>query len=401
MNKRKIMMAAIFCLMLSGCSLVSLLLPDKEISVTENRELQQRPKLTKKRFLNGKFQAQYETYLNDQFCLRDQWVTLATGIQAFLGRKDINGVYLGRDGYLLEKNDVTDFDKEQVKENTGYLSKFLNDMTEAYGKEHVSCLMIPSKALALPDRLPAFAEIPYQDQVLGSLRRQLSDPGIMLDLCDEMQKHQKEYIYYRTDHHWTALGAYYAYAAWAQMTGQVSAHPLEYYQRETVFTDFYGTTYNKVHACSEADSVELFHSAGEKGVKVDMDDGELLSDTMYFPKEASQGFNRYNLFFSKNTFKIEVNTKAKTGKTLLLIKDSFANCFVPFLTEDFDQIVMIDYRYGKMAVGRILDEYEDITDVLVLFNTEKFMQNKKLEKLSDTERKGGTMEEFKLEDFLE
>ena len=153
-------MVVIFCLMLSGCSLANLLLPDKKISVAENRELQQKPRLTKKKFLKGKFQTQYESYLNDQFCLRDQWVTLSTGIQAFLGRKDINGVYLGRDGYLLEKNDETDFDNEQIKENTGYLSKFLNDMTEAYGKGHVSCLMIPSKALALPDRLPAFAEIP-------------------------------------------------------------------------------------------------------------------------------------------------------------------------------------------------------------------------------------------------
>ena len=401
MNIRKLIMVVVFCLLLAGGSLPTLLLPDKETSVAENRELQQRPKFTKKNFLKGKFQTQYDAYLNDQFFLRDDWVALAANMQISLGQKDINGVYLGKDGYLLEKNDPTDFDKEQVEENTEYLSKFLNDMTQAYGKEHVSCLMIPSKALALPDYLPDFAEIPRQDQVLNLLRSQLDDPGIMLDLCGEMQNHQKEYIYYRTDHHWTTLGAYYAYAAWAKMTGQITADSLEHYERETVFTDFYGTTYNKVHAGSAADSVEIFHSDGEKGVTVDMDDGEFTSDTMYFPEEAVEGFNRYNLFFSKNTFKIEVNTKAKTGKTLLLIKDSFANCFVPFLTEDFDQIIMIDYRYGKMAMGRILDEYKDITDVLVLFNTEKFMQNTKLERLSDTERKSSTMEEFNLEDFLE
>lgn len=103
MNKNKIVLVVVFCLMLFGCSLATLLLPDQKTSVTENRELQQMPAFTKKKFLKGKFQTRYETYLNDQFCLRDQWVTLAAQMQILVGRRDINGVYLGRDGYLLEK----------------------------------------------------------------------------------------------------------------------------------------------------------------------------------------------------------------------------------------------------------------------------------------------------------
>lgn len=401
MKKGKLALVMVFCLMLFGCSLATLCLPDKEISVAENRELQQKPKFTKKGFLKGKFQSRYETYLSDQFWLRDGWVSLAVGMQSLLGRKDINGVYLGKDGYLLEKPDVADSDDGQVQENIRYLARFLNEMGDEYGGKHVSCMMVPSKAGAVPDYLPDFATVSGSGQVIESLRGQLANPKMVLDLSDVMQKHQKEYIYYRTDHHWTTLGAYYAYTAWAGMMGQVSAHPLEYYGRETVFADFYGTTYNKVPLRVGADRVELFHTAGEDGIWIEMDDGEQVSDSMYFPAEAARGFNRYNVFFSKNTFKVEVNTKAGTGKTLLLVKDSFANCFVPFLTEDYDRIVMIDYRYGKTPAGRILDEYADITDVLVLFNTEKFMQNTRLEKLSDTDRRGGTMEEFNPEDFLE
>lgn len=400
-GKLRAVMAVIFCAMLYGCCLVTLFVPEKEYSVMENRELQKKPAFTRKSFLNGKFQKQYEEYLSDSFFMRDGWVSLSVNLQHAAGKKDINGVYLGRDGYLLEKNDMEDTDYGQVRENVEHLSKFLNETADIYGEGNVSCIMIPAKALALPDKLPAFAEVKSHDDVLSSIEKKLSHPEILMDICGELQKHQNEYIYYRTDHHWTTLGAYYAYAAWANRGGRVKARPLEGYGREAVFDDFYGTTYNKVHLRVPADTVEIFHGSGEDGISVEMDDGEIKSGTMYFKEEAEQGFNRYNVFFSKNTFKIEVNTKSGSEKTLLVIKDSFANCFVPFLAKDYSRIIMIDYRYGKDPIGKIMGDYEDITDVLVLFNTEKFMVNTKLAKLADTKMESKTMEEFNIEDFLD
>jgi len=151
----------------------------------------------------------------------------------------------------------------------------------------------------------------------------------------------------------------------------------------------------------EPDSVKLFHSPAENGVHVEMDDGEQETDSLYFPQEAEKGFNRYNVFFGGNTFKIVVTTKAHTGRTLLLFKDSFANCFVSFLLEDYDKIIMIDYRYGKTAAGSIMGQYPEITDVLVMFNTEKFMQNTKLGRMADTDGGKSEMEEFNPDDFIE
>lgn len=401
MKRTKQIMVIVFCLLLFGGAIATMLLPDKENSVMENRELAQKPEFSVKNFLKGNYQKKYETYLSDQFFLRDQWVNLSSGMQYFSGKKEINNVYLGKEGYLLEKNTEEDFDKEQIKENIAFLSSFLNDTEEFYGKEHVSCIMIPSKAEALSNRLPAFAKATDQSEVLEALKSKLSYSDMLLDVKEILQKHQKEYIYYRTDHHWTTLGAYYAFQEWAEKTGQAKAYPLKDYQREIAFEDFYGTTYNRVHVPVKADSVELFHSPDEKEVYINMDDGEQEADSFYFRDEALEGFNRYNVFFSKNTFKIEVNTEAKRKKTLLLVKDSFANCFVPFLTEDYDRVIMIDYRYGKVSAGNILSDYEDITDVLVMFNTEKFMQNTKLAKLADTERRESTMEEFNIDDFLD
>ena len=102
----------------------------------------------------------------------------------------------------------------------------------------------------------------------------------------------------------------------------------------------------------------------------------------------------------KRTIDLFLDVYKRQGKTLLLVKDSFANCFVPFLTEHFDKIIMIDYRYGKMAMGNLLSSNSDITDVLVLYNTEKFLQNKKLEKLADIRKGESTMKEFDMNDLL-
>ncbi len=400
MKKLKIFIIVEFCFILFSSQTAALLSSDKEFSDMENRELAQKPVFSGKSFLDGRYQDSYEEWLNDQFFWRDGWSFAAANLQAAFGKKDINCVYLGKNGCLLEKYQETNFEQEQIKENTGYLSNFLNYAVKQYSKSKVHCMMIPSKAEALPDNLPAFAEPFNTSKVLKELRESLDEPDVLLDAGEILKKHQKEYIYYRTDHHWTTLGAYYAWAQFGEAAG-LSVKEMGYYQRETVFTEFYGTTYNKVHIDVAADSVELFHNPSEKRIHVDMDDGELVAGSVYFPEEAARGFNKYNVFFSKNTFKVVITTEAGTGKSLLLVKDSFANCFVPFLTEDYDQIIMIDYRYGKVPVGDIMEQYEGITDVLVMFNSEKFMQNTKLSKLADVGGSETGMKKFNLEDFLE
>lgn len=399
MRKLKISLIVEFCFILLLFPVIGIMLPDREFSDMENRTLVQKPIFSGKLFIDGSYQKEYEEWLSDQFPWRDGWSFAAANLQAAFGKKDINGVYLGEDGNLLEKYQETDFEQAQVNENVEYLSDFLNYAVKRYGKEKVHCIMLPSKTEALAEKLPAFAESFCVKKVLRTLESKLKEPEIMLDVWEELEKHQEEYIYYRTDHHWTTLGAYYAWVAYAKAAA-LSVRESEYYQRETAFTDFYGTTYNKAHIGVAPDKVELFHHAGEEGIQVDLDDGKLISDSVYFPEAAVKGFNRYNIFFSKNTFKIVVTTKADTGKSLLLIKDSFANCFVPFLTEDYSQIIMIDYRYGKLPVREITEQY-DITDVLVMFNTEKFMQNTKLSKLADTGGEETGMKKFHLDDFLE
>lgn len=399
MRKLKVFLIIEFCFILFFCLFVSMIVPDKEFSDMENRKLAQKPVFSGKLFLDSSYQDSYEEWLNDQFFMRDGWSLLATRLQAVFGRKDINGVYIGKNGFLLEKYQKADFEKEQVEENIKYLSEFLNYSVKHYGQDNVYCMMIPSKTEELNEKLPVFAESFKTTEVLELLKNNLDKPDIMIDVRDILNKHQNEYIYYRTDHHWTTLGAYYAWTSFAD-AASLPVKNLEYYKREIAFTKFYGTTYNKAHLNVAPDNIELFHNPGENGLYVEMDDGEVVADSVYFPEEAKKSFNKYNIFFSKNTFKIVVTTKAGTGKKLLLFKDSFANCFVPFLTEDYDQIIMIDYRYGKLPVKNIIEQYKDVTDVLVMFNTEKFMQNKKLNSLADTDGQKSGMKKFNPKEFL-
>ena len=402
-----------FCGIISGIALVTIILPDSSYSDRENRELQRRPELTGPSFVSGSFQKKYGQYINDQFIFRDAFAGMAADVQVFMGKKDINGVYIGKDGYLIE-NASGDYDDGQLEDNAAILSDFINYAAAEYGADHVRCMMIPSKAEALPSKLPAYADI-RGNGVTGKLAERLNEKDVLIDLTNTMRGHQDEYIYYRTDHHWTTLGAGYAYRALLKSLGMDDNVETGIGSMTERYDDFYGTTYNKAQVNVPADIVYTYKYADDN-VTVCMDDGKKYA-SMYFEEAAVKGFNRYELFFAGNTFKIEVETKAGMGRTLLLIKDSFANCFVPYLTKDYDRIIMIDYRYGRQAIGSILDEYEDISDILVMYNTDKFAANNKLARLSDVRRQADKdtpdpagsdgdsgnksgLEEFDINDFL-
>lgn len=379
MKKAKIMVIALFAGILGAFFLVSVLLPKKDFSATENRLLEQCPELLPEDVLSGDYQETYETYLNDQFVARDRWVDLAVSAEKLMGRRDVNGVYVGKDGYLLEKYGDVDFDARENADHIGILGEYLNEMTAQYGAEHVDCLFVPGKAAALPDKLPVYAAPFDEQEILQAVCDELEHPEVVLDLTQTMNAHEDEYIYYRTDHHWTTLGAYYAYAAWCEKHGQTAA-PLTAYERETVADDFYGTTYNKSHQRVQPDTVELFHRAGEQPVHVVWNKGEQEADSPY-RRDLSGENDKYRVFFDGNTAEITVDTNCENGNTLLILKDSYANCFVPFLFEDYSRIVMIDLRYQADVLDDILSEEPDITDVMVLYNVEKFLQDENIDLL--------------------
>jgi hypothetical protein len=201
-----------------------------------------------------------------------------------------------------------------------------------------------------------------------------------LDLTDTLSAHSGEYIYYRTDHHWTTLGAYYAYCAYETLREQEPT-PLSQYTVTAVADDFYGTTYDKLRLRETADTVYQYTLSGaDDAVSVDFDDGTMVWDSCY-DESALTGKDKYSYFFGGNTARIKITTGADNGKCLLLLKDSFSNSFVEFLMQDYESIYMIDLRYTQDDIYTLMEEIEEeqpITDVLVMYNTEKFMQDSNL-----------------------
>lgn len=395
----KVCTISIFVMVLVLGSIVPFFMPQKDYSDRENRMLETKPQLSAKDIVEGDCQKQYENYLSDHFVGRDRWTALAAGLEKMVGKRDINGVYIGKDGYLLERYGRSDFDRERIEDNAKRLADCINALTQMYGKEHVSCIMVPSKTQAMADKLPKFASNYDENKIIKKLQKKLNDKEQLMDASEILQEHKGEYIYYRTDHHWTSLGAYYTYTAWAKKQGY-TPKTLADFDRKIIFDDFLGTTYNKVHLVVPKDEVELFRFPKDEPLTVREDGEEETASSLYFPKEGEKGFNRYNVFLSKNTFKIEIDTQADTGKTLILVKDSFANCFVPFLLEEYDKIIMLDFRYGKTKLGEILNEYEDVTDILVMYNTVKFAKDTNLRCLTVDGKKPDSMEKFDAEEFF-
>ena len=259
----------LFAGMLLVCMLVSIVKPKSDFSIAENRALQELPEFSIDGILQGDVQEEYEDYLSDQFFGREKFTALCTKLKCSFGRKDINDVYLGTDGYLLEKYQASDFDRTQVEDNLFYLSGFLKDSVKELGKDHVRMLFIPSKATVLSSYLPKHARaydtgyVPEQMQEEMSLAEEKGMVGSeVLDLTNSLCKHEEEYIYYRTDHHWTTLGAYYAYCAYRESLGQ-SAPALSEYEQKVVSSDFLGTSYDKLQRREKMDEIRCFTYIGQ------------------------------------------------------------------------------------------------------------------------------------------
>ena len=366
------LIAAFLALMLFFTSF-SIFGEKKDFSEKENRALQTLPALSVQAIDDGSFQEEYNDYLSDQFEFRDFWVKAKTTLMLSLGKKDINGIYVGKDGYLIEKYSADAFDAETIDYNIEVLADFLN--AAAAQGIGTSLAFVPSKADAIPDKLPTFT-IPYDSSFVPARMRTLLDAKVHFpDLRQTLISHKGEYIYYKTDHHWTSRGAYYAYAALMGTNLQTPLGQEQFAQKE-VTTDFFGSDYDKLQRGNTADTIFCFDS----GCKVDVLYSDGTRAASLFDEAALATKNKYDYFLGGNDAKIEINTSTKNGKTLLLIKDSYSNCLVPMLAEHYERIVMLDLRYMTDDVGEIL-ESEKPDDLFVIFNTESFMKDDNMDLL--------------------
>ena len=363
----------LFFLLLIIVLVSSIILPDTGFSEKENRVLASRPALKLDQLVSGGYEKQFETYENDQFPLRDMWITLKATTDRLMGKVEENGVYLGKNGYLMEGFNAPP--------QTQYDAK-VNAMT-AFAQKHSDlkqyALIAPNSVNILKSKLPAFAPADDQNPWIDNLKDSLTSAGVtFIDIRDTFTDHKTEDLYYHTDHHWTTLGAYYAYLQAAAVMGIDTSS--DSYDKAPVSQTFKGTLSAKSGFRSgETDELDVFLPNGDNTLSsvVNYVDEQKKSASFYDTSKLNTR-DKYALFFGGNHAQIKISTPTESNNTLLVLKDSYANSFVPFLAQHYRKIIMIDPRYYYGDLEQLL-QVENVQEVLYLYNANTFFADTSLE----------------------
>ena len=351
---------------------INIILPDRGFSQKENRVLSSRPAFSISQATSGKFADNYETYVNDQFFLRDWWITLRATAQRIMGMTEGNGVFLGKDGYLME--DFTAPSQER-------LDRTLSAMTD-FAARHSDlpqyALIAPNAVNILSDKLPALAAATDQNPYLDTTKSTLEKAGVtFVDVRDTLSLHKDDGIYYHTDHHWTTQGAYFAYLTLAKSLG-IDSSKISY-DKLPVSMSFQGTLSAKSgFRASEKEEMDVFLPRDEVPSSVVNYVDEQKKTASFYETSQLETRDKYAMFFNGNHGKVVISTPVEENRTLLVIKDSYANSLVPFLAPYYRKIVLVDPRYFYDDLEELI-QVEDIQEVLYLYNANTFYSDTSLE----------------------
>ena len=363
------LMAIMFLVTIFSFVGLNLIVKDKQFSENENRLLEQKPKFTLDRLFEGRYTKKYEKYTVDQMVGRDEFIKIKTKTDDLMGKNSENGVFKCDDGYLIESFGKPN--EEYLKANIEAINKF----ADKHKNIKTSMLIAPTAVNILEDKLPAFAPVYNQDEYLSRLSKSIDNKIDFVNISSEMKKHKDEYIYYKTDHHWTTLGAYYAFLDFANQSG-LKTQPNSY-DKYRVSNDFYGTLYSKSGYKVKPDQVDIYTPKDKNDqVIVEYKEEKKKSPTIY-ESEALKKKDKYEVFLGGNHPVVDIKTTSESDKTLLLIKDSYANSFVQFLTPYYKEIIMVDPRYYYEDIEKLIKE-KNVTDLLYLYNANTFFNDSSL-----------------------
>ena len=165
-----------------------------------------------RRVESREFSPEYETYINDQFVLRDQWITFKSVSESLLGKTENNGIMYGKEGFMFQHYTESDVDLPRIEKNTAFVNEFI----QMYPELNVTVGIIPNSYMVYPENVPLGAgqadQTAHTDRIYAALPESVSK----LDFLPILKEQKDSYIFYRTDHHWTTLGAYYGYSAFCR-----------------------------------------------------------------------------------------------------------------------------------------------------------------------------------------
>ena len=368
--QRNKFIALVFLLMLGIICVVNVATGDRKFSEKENRALEQRPQLTLSGIESGRWMEQYESYVSDQFTGRDFWVSLKSNLDLLSGKRKSNGVFKGKDHYLLE--DIATPDETQMNANLTAMKEF----QQTYKDIPMYMMLVPDAANIQADKLPKHAVTEDQNQQFTQIKDTLGDSFQWINVTDALNKHKSEDLYYRTDHHWTTLGAYYGYQELAASMNLDTGKQQEL-KPYAVTTEFNGTlSSTSGYETSYEEPIYIYAPDDlEKATQVVVNNvNEKKKTGTLYDTSKLKGKDKYALFLGGNYPMLDIRTTADSTDRLLIFKDSYANSLIPFLTDYYREIIVIDPRYYYDNIKDVMEENK-ITSVLFLYNGNTFVKD--------------------------
>ena len=370
--KNNILPLLIFTVFIGAFFVLNLALPDRDFSQQENRALQKCPAFSLSALFSGSYTSDYEKYSADQFALRDMWMPLKARAELLVGKTENNGVYYCGDT-LIKQFKATDTQKLEAKVDAVNTFASKLNVPVYFG-------LIPGASDIWHGKLPQNAPNSSQKELIGDCYSRCSAKCI--DIYSLLQSHSSEDIYYRTDHHWTSLGAYYGYEALSASMGY-TAPDISTYDRKTVTNSFCGTNWSSSgFTWVKPDSMETF--VDDSGVDVDNyskgADSAPVQSGLY-AKDFLDKKDKYSYFMGGVTPLLHVKTENSSAPSLLIIRDSYTDSLLPFLTQNYSDIYVIDLRYFRNNAAEFAKD-KQVDNVLILYSVSNFCTDDNIVMLS-------------------
>ncbi len=365
----------VFFGMLIFMSVMTIVLPKQDFLEMENNYAEKFPRLSAKAVFNMTYMNKMENYISDHFAGRIGWIKGRTVLETSLGKRERNGIYI-LSGRLVEK--IPEPDYASADKAIAAINKFAEKIDIP-----VFTMIVPTSAEIYADELPENAPNADQKEFISYVYQNLGRSVNTIDVYQTMMSNRDDYIYYRTDHHWTTKGAYLAYAAAGKKMGYAPV-PLDLFDIEHAGRGFIGTFYSKtLYDGIEKDTIDFYHLTDgdrvtEVAVTANFGEEPTIRKSMYF-REYLSVKDKYASFLGTNMPVVDIRSE-NGGNKLLIIKDSYAHCYAPFLTQHYSDITLVDMRYINIPLGQVVD-IEDYDQVLILYNASSFMTDTDIRKL--------------------
>jgi DHHW protein len=390
----------VFCSLLLVGGIASLSMKKDTVSIMENRKLAIFPKYTDSTLWNGKYFKDIEAYYADNFPMRDKWISFSNDFRSSIG-------FQSSEIKMYDQDNITDIPdkKDTIKDGTtnngplpddsatGEVKKkvfvFKNRAFEmfgggdAMGKSYASVINSYNKLLSQEVQvynliIPVALEFEITEKyaklqkanrpAIENIYNSLDSNIKKVWAIDEIRKHRTEYIYFNTDHHWTSLGAYYAYRAFCETAGltPVLLDTVPFKTKQVFLGSLYRLT-RDAGLKENPDSVRyyLFRDSVNFYIGSSNKVSYWAKSKMY--GEGASGPNSYSVFLQGDLPIVKMETQHKNGRKIAVVKESYGNAFAPFLINNYEKVIVVDQRYYTGDFVAML-KAEGINELLFINN---------------------------------